>query len=211
MTIVLITSFVLSYIIGSIPTAVWIGKKFYNIDVREHGSKNAGATNTFRILGKKAGLTVFIIDVAKGIAAVSTISLFYNQLIEYDNHTLLKIICGAFAIIGHIFPLFAGFNGGKGVATMLGTGIGIHPFAALICFILFIIILLLTKYVSLGSISAGIAFALLSWFVFKDELTMNIFATTAACLLLFTHKKNIIRLVKGVENKTFLIKPNNKN
>ena len=135
----------IAYILGSIPSAVWIGKKYYGVDVREQGSKNAGATNTFRVLGKKAGIIVLLMDVIKGVLAVST-PYFVNQFLNvnwtYEYLIHIQLIAALSAIIGHVFPLFANFKGGKGVATSLGVIVALHPPTALVCFILFFIVFL---------------------------------------------------------------------
>jgi glycerol-3-phosphate acyltransferase PlsY len=136
----------ISYVIGSIPSAVWIGKTFHGIDVREHGSGNAGATNTFRVLGKKAGTIVLCIDIVKGFLAVLPAHLIVEDIsINFINYQLLL---GTAAVLGHVFPLFAKFKGGKGVATLLGLMFGIHPLGSLLCLIIFLVILITSKYVS---------------------------------------------------------------
>lgn len=197
----LVGFFVLSYLLGSIPTSVWIGRTFYKIDIREHGSGNAGTTNTFRILGQKAGIIVFIVDVVKGVIPVLLPLLFKENLPEWGDIMLYRILCGVLSVVGHIFPAFAGFRGGKGVATSLGVAAGLHPIAALICFANFVIVLALSKYVSLGSVISGVLFALLTWFAFETELSFRIFAIVAAVLLVLTHKQNIKRLLKKMKEK----------
>jgi len=150
---------VIAYLLGSFPTAVWIGKIFYNTDVRDHGSGNAGATNTFRVLGKTAGIPVLLLDAFKGWLAVM-LPLWYlsapDSPVLFEN---FRVLCGAAAVFGHIFPVFAGFRGGKGIATLLGVSIGMQPVAALFCIGLFLLVLLLTHYVSLGSILASMFYA----------------------------------------------------
>src|SRR5690554_2733815 len=116
-----------AYLLGSIPTAVWVGRFYFNLEIREHGSKNAGATNTFRVLGKKAGSLVLAVDVFKGVFAVLTPFLFNTMAWDNDHLIHLKITAGIYVVLGHIFPVFAGFNGGKGVATSLGVIFGLHP------------------------------------------------------------------------------------
>ena len=199
---------VLSYLLGSIPTSVWVGKSFYKIDIREHGSGNAGTTNTFRILGQKAGIIVFIVDVIKGVIPVLLPLLFEKQLPEWGDLMLYRIICGVFAVVGHIYPVFAGFRGGKGVATSLGLGVGLAPLIASICFVNFLIVLIISKYVSLSSVSSGILFALLVWLVFDNEISFRIFALAAALMLIITHVKNLKRLIDGSERKTYLLRKN---
>lgn len=190
----------LAYLLGSIPTAVWIGKSIYGIDVREHGSKNAGATNTFRVLGKKAGIIVLLIDVIKGVLAV-VLPLFF--LSNYQEHqTLVQLSTGVLVILGHIFPLFAQFRGGKGVATSLGIVIGIYPFAALISFGIFLLVFLSSRYVSLGAIVASFFFPIIVVFVLKsDSIYLNTFSIVLGATVIITHRKNIKRLLNGTENK----------
>lgn len=198
---------VIAYLLGSIPTAVWIGRKRYNIDVREKGSKNAGATNTFRVLGKKAGTVVLIIDILKGTVAVLVPFIFTSYAWADDHLIHLKILCGILAVIGHIFPIYANFNGGKGVATSLGVILGIHPYAALICIILFLILFMASNYVSLGAIVASISFPLSIHFIFKNEnLVLTIFSIVLASVVVILHHNNIKRLLNGTENKMSLFK-----
>jgi acyl phosphate:glycerol-3-phosphate acyltransferase len=193
-----------AYLLGSIPTAVWIGKAFHGIDVREHGSGNAGTTNTIRVLGWKTGIPVLVIDMAKGwLAAMLPVFLKIAppgspQLIN------LQILTGLIAIAGHIFPLYAGFRGGKGVATVAGAMLAIHPFLTLTCFGIFLIVLLLTGIVSVSSMSMGIAFPVLLFTLFNTpSLIFKIFSIFVATALLFTHRENIKRLLKGEEKKLF--------
>lgn len=196
----------IGYVLGSIPSAVWIGKSLYGVDVREHGSKNAGATNTFRILGKKAGILVLLIDIIKGVLAVLCPLLITSHL-DDRNLILLQLLVGAAVFLGHVFPLFAGFRGGKGVATSLGIVIGIHPPAAGLCLVVFLVVFLLSKYVSLGAITASFLFPIAIIFIFKsDSLYLNAFSIIIGLTVILTHKKNISRLVHGEENKMNLFK-----
>lgn len=193
-----------AYLLGSIPTAVWWGKGFYHIDVREFGSGNAGATNTFRVLGKKAGIPVLIIDILKGIAAVSLVrfSPFEADTNSYIN---FQLGLGVAALLGHIFPVFAGFRGGKGVATLLGVVICLHPLACAASLGVFLIVLLASKYVSLSSMSAGLIFPFFLNVVFHNtNPTLMIFSFVVAILLVITHKKNIVRLMKRQESRVNL-------
>ena len=194
----------IAYLLGSIPTSVWIGKTFYNIDVREFGSGNAGATNTFRVLGKKAGVPVLIIDILKGTLAValSYLSAYEIQSSEFVN---LQIGLGIAALIGHIFPVFAGFRGGKGVATILGVVICILPLACSISLSIFLIVLFSTRIVSLSSMLAGISFPIiLNFVVGNSNPVLTIFSLVVATLLIVTHRKNITRLLKNQETKVSL-------
>lgn len=195
-----------AYLLGSIPTSVWIGKMFYGIDVREFGSGNAGATNTFRVLGKRAGIPVLIVDILKGLAATMLVYLssFSGTTNEFIN---FQIALGVAALIGHIFPVLAGFRGGKGVATLLGVVIAVQPVAASLALVVFLIVLLATKYVSLSSMSAGLSFPIIGLTVMHYEnITMIAFSIVVAVMLIITHKKNISRLLKKQESKVKLFK-----
>jgi glycerol-3-phosphate acyltransferase PlsY len=199
---------ILAYLIGSIPTAVWVGKYFHSIDIREYGSKNAGATNTFRVLGKKSGWLVLIVDVSKGVVASTLPFWFENYFVGYKDELLIMQLTASFsAVCGHVFPIFAGFRGGKGVATSLGIVIGINPLAAIICLLLFLVVFVLSKYVSLGAITAATAFPFVSYFVLKqDARIMIIFTIVLSFLVILAHRRNISRLLKGEENKMNLLK-----
>lgn len=195
-----------AYLLGSVPAAVWIGRRFYGVDVREHGSRNAGATNTLRVLGPKAALPVFIIDFAKGFVAVMLAGLagFANGSPEMYN---LKFALVAAAVLGHIFPVFARFRGGKGVATLAGAVLAVYPPAVLLCMATFIIVLAVSRYVSLSSMTAGVMLPVYTAFVFHQTYPpLIIFCCAVSVLLLVTHRKNIVRLVRGQENKTYLRK-----
>lgn len=194
------------YILGSIPTAVWIGKYFYKIDVREYGSGNAGATNTFRVLGKRAGIPVLLIDVIKGFAAVC-LAYFSPYLPNSNQFINLELVIGIASLVGHIFPLFASFRGGKGIATLLGIVLGIHPWGALICMGIFIVVLLISSYVSLSSMISAICFPIIVIFIFKTTVpSLIIFSILIAIMVLITHQKNIERLIRREESKAKLIK-----
>lgn len=199
-----LTTSLLAYLLGSIPTAVWVGKYFHGVDVREHGSGNAGATNTIRVLGWKTGIPVLIVDLAKGWLA-AMLPLFL-KLAPHDSALLtnLQIMTGLIAIAGHIFPVFAEFRGGKGVATVFGVLLAIHPGVTLICFGVFLVILILTGIVSVSSMSAGIAFPVFLLTIFDTpSLIFKIFSVVVALALLITHRNNIKRLIKGEEKKLF--------
>lgn len=202
MVIKIVLFCLVSYLIGSFSSAVWIGKWFFGIDVREHGSKNAGATNTFRVLGYKAGIPVFILDVLKSFISVNFI-IFIPEIITYSEiYYGIKILFGICAVTGHIFPIYTRFKGGKGVASMLGLVIALQPTAAGITFAVFIFVFLITRIVSLSSISAAIAFPIIIYLLEKnDSLTLTIFSLIATVIIIFTHKSNIKRLIAGEENK----------
>ena len=197
-----VLALILSYLAGSIPSAVWAGKLFHGIDIREHGSGNAGATNTIRVLGWKTGVPVLIFDLAKGWLAAS-LPVFLNAAPEGSQQmTVLKIACGVAAIIGHVFPVFAGFRGGKGVATTFGVLLALDPFLTLSCAGIFLVVLLLSNYVSLSSMIAGVMFPVLLMTVFPTpSLLLKVFAVAVAIALVVTHRKNIGRLVRGEEKK----------
>lgn len=191
-----------AYLIGSIPTSVWVGKVFFKLDVRDHGSGNAGATNTIRVLGWKAGLPVFVFDVFKGWVAVMLAVFFVSSFFSSDQLVYLKIALAGAVVLGHVFPLFAGFRGGKGVATLLGVGIALYPLAVWIVLGVFIVVLLATGYVSLGSITGSIVFPFLEIFLFKQENIWLIgLSILVAIFIPFIHRKNIKRLFKGEESK----------
>lgn len=193
---------ILSYLLGSLPSAVWIGKIFHHIDVREHGSGNAGTTNTIRVLGWKTGIPVLLIDVLKGYIAAMLPAFF---LLASPGSALLvnlKILAGIIAVTGHIFPVFAGFRGGKGVATVFGVGLALQPVLTLSCFGIFLVVLLLSGYVSLSSMSGGVAFPVLLFLFFDTpSVIFKIFSVCVAVALLVTHRKNISRLLRGEESR----------
>ena len=196
----------LAYLIGSIPTSVWIGKSFFGIDVREHGSKNAGATNAMRILGWKAGLAVLVVDVLKGWMAVNLIHITNFYIPQTGDFIEFQLLLGIAAILGHIFPVYVGFRGGKGVATLFGLVLAINPEPTLICIGVFIITLVVTKYVSLSSMIAGFTFPAMVIFVFKTTTpSLVLFSLIIALLLLFTHQKNIERLLRKEEKKALFL------
>jgi len=200
----------LAYLLGSVPTAVWVGKSFYGIDVREFGSGNAGATNTFRVLGKKAGIPVLIFDIVKGSLAVA---LAYFSNFEPDGNEFInfQLGLGVAVLIGHIFPVFAGFRGGKGVATLLGIVVCILPVACSISLLVFLFVLFATRYVSLSSMSAGLVFPFVLHFILHNtNEVLTIFSVTVAVLLIITHRKNIKRLLKNQESKVNLFQIQNK-
>lgn len=195
---------VFAYLVGSIPSAVWLGKRFYKIDVREFGSGNAGATNTFRVLGKKAGIVVLVCDILKGILSV-LLAFLSSYNVNSNQFVNLQLALGIAAVVGHVFPVFAGFRGGKGVATILGIVICLTPITSALGLIVFLTVLILTRYVSLSSIMAGISYPILLKFILKnDNQTLFIFSIFVAILLVITHKKNISRLLKKQESRVNL-------
>jgi acyl phosphate:glycerol-3-phosphate acyltransferase len=203
---------ILAYLLGSIPTSVWIGKIFFGIDIREYGSGNAGATNTFRILGVKAGIPVLIFDIFKGWAPVRFLYLTNFYFPDTSDFVNFQLMLGIAAVLGHIFPIYEGFKGGKGVATLMGVILAIHPESALICAGVFIISLLITHYVSLSSMITGMVYPILIIIVFNNTIiSLSIFSLVIAILLLFTHQKNIERLLKKEEAKAKIFKRKSRN
>ena len=205
-----ISALILAYLYGSIPTAVWIGQAFYGIDVREYGSGNAGATNTFRVLGKKAGIAVMVLDILKGYTATNLAYLIGLSVtgpqdsVQFVNY---QLALGVTAVMGHLFPIFAGFRGGKGIATLFGMILAVHTGAALICVLTFVVVLLISKYVSLSSILSGFSFPLSVIFLFQSPIRSVVLYGMCICvLILITHQKNIERLLKGKESKVDLFK-----
>ncbi|MBR4849571.1 MAG: glycerol-3-phosphate 1-O-acyltransferase PlsY [Alistipes sp.] len=207
------TLFVIAYLLGSIPSAVWIGTKYYGVDVREHGSKNAGTTNVLRVLGSRAAIPVFAIDFLKGFVAVSIF-----QLLKYDDNIPsqawiinMKILAVFVVTLGHIFPIFAKFKGGKGVATILGAVTGIQPNIALLCLTVWVAVLMLWHYVSLASIVAGCSFpvfvSIFSGSIYArhgldhTSISFLVFSFVVAIALVWTHRKNVGRLLDGTESK----------
>jgi len=202
---------IVAYLLGSIPTSVWVSKSMFDIDIREYGSGNAGATNTFRVLGPKWGSFVMLVDVTKGVLATSLYILMPYYLTNELARTNFMIVLGLVAVVGHIFPVFANFKGGKGVATLLGMSLAIQPIVALLCLVVFLITLISTRFVSLSSMLAGIAFMVLILFIFKEKETMyRLFAVIVAVMVVITHQKNITRLIKGTENKVPIFKNRDK-
>ncbi|HRP33329.1 MAG TPA: glycerol-3-phosphate 1-O-acyltransferase PlsY [Agriterribacter sp.] len=197
----------LAYLLGSVPTAVWVSKYFFKIDIRDYGSGNAGATNTYRVLGYKWGTLVMIIDMLKGFAAVKLAYLLPFYVHDEFARTNFQIGLGLCAVLGHIYPIWAQFRGGKGVATLFGLVLGISPLTALCCSGVFLLVLFLTRFVSLSSILASLAFPVFILVIFNvDNPAYRIFAVAVALLVMLTHQKNISRLLKGNENKAPILK-----
>ncbi|MDZ7934648.1 MAG: glycerol-3-phosphate 1-O-acyltransferase PlsY [Emticicia sp.] len=195
----MIFSPILAYLLGSIPTAVWYGKIFHGVDVRQHGSGNAGATNSLRTLGKKAGIIVLIVDFLKGFLAVKAANLFSTEI-----NNILPLMMGLAVIAGHIFPIFAQFRGGKGVATAMGVLVCYVSVSALGCVVVFMIIVFATKYVSLASILGALAFPIqLTFNLWNDNADKYAigFAWLIFIILAVMHRQNIKRLLNGTESK----------
>lgn len=195
-----------SYLIGSMTPSIWIGRIFYNVDVRTKGSKNAGTTNTIRVLGPKAGIIVFIIDVLKGCLALYLSNLFVAAFLDDTPLEIFNIISAACVVLGHVFSIYEGFKGGKGVATMLGVLIYLYSEIFWILLLIFIIVFIIWRYISLGSITAAIAFPI-TYYIYsvywaKDmDPILFIFAIVVAIFIVITHRNNIKRLAKGEEKK----------
>lgn len=207
--VLIIACTIAAYLLGSIPTAIWYGEAYFGVDVRKHGSGNAGATNTFRVLGKRAGTIVLLIDAIKGWIATSiALMLYYGHIIDWADCQNLKLLFGFAAVFGHIFPVFSNFKGGKGVATLLGMVMSVHPEAALVCMAIFFLVFISFHYVSLGAIIASLSFPILLLLkAFGPENTLVIvFGFLLFGMIVITHRKNIVKLIKGQENKMFLRK-----
>jgi len=191
----------LAYLLGSIPSSVWLGRVVYGKDIREHGSKNAGATNTFRVFGKQLGLIVLTLDIGKGVLAMVLANHYIPSFpSNHLSHDLMSIMAAISCILGHIFPVFVGFKGGKGVATSLGILLGMNPWPTLVCLGIFILVFLFSKFVSLASMSAALSLPIVCYGVFNQYQLLNLgFNLTIASLVIIAHRKNIIRLLKKEE------------
>ena len=193
---------ILAYLMGSVSSAVWLGKALRGVDVRNLGSGNAGFANVMRNLGPVVGIPVLLIDTLKGFFAVKLAFLIPG--LENGSETLqvLQIMYGMAALVGHLFPVFTGFRGGKGVATGLGIVLAIYPLGALLSLGVFLVAFLASRYVSLGSIMAGVSFPLFVIFFFPgDNVPLMVFSWVVAAVLLLTHQKNIDRILKGEERR----------
>lgn len=198
---------ILAYLIGSIPTALIVSKRFFGVDIRDYGSGNMGATNTFRVLGSRYGTLVMAVDILKGMVAVGLYTFIPFYLQNELERTNFMIGLGLAAVAGHIFPVFAGFRGGKGVATLFGMILAVQPVIAISCTGVFLLVLYLTRYVSLSSILAAIALPIcVLWIWNEHEILYRIFALLVAVLVLFTHQKNIGRILRGVESRIPILK-----
>lgn len=201
----LLAIFLAGYLLGSLPTSIIAGKLVQGIDIREHGSGNAGATNAFRVLGWKVGLVVMLIDIAKGAVATLFISrISFGEMGIAPVY--LQLLAGLAAVFGHIWTVFAGFRGGKGVGTAAGMLFALYPVAALICVAIFFAIALSTRYVSLASISAAVSLPfilIIMMRVFHKPVAapLLVFSVFVAILIAFTHRSNIKRLLSGTENR----------
>jgi glycerol-3-phosphate acyltransferase PlsY len=193
---------IIAYLLGSIPSAVWIGQMFYGIDVRKHGSGNAGATNVIRVLGYKAGIPVLLFDVFKGWLAVQIGWWINVPGMAPDTMVYVRIAMAFAAVLGHVFPVFAGFRGGKGVGTIAGAAIALYPLAIPVVLGVFILVLATSRYVSLSSVTAAVLFPFVVIFLLnQNHPGLVILSVVVAFFIPFTHRGNIGRLLKGTEKK----------
>jgi acyl phosphate:glycerol-3-phosphate acyltransferase len=207
--LVLISGAIIAYLLGSVPSAVWIGKWFYGVDVREQGSGNAGATNTIRVLGLKAGLPVLLIDAFKAWLAVAIAGWLASEVLIAGDLVLYRIAVGALAVLGHVFPVFAGFRGGKGVASLVGVVIALFPEAFFLVLIWFAIVFAVSRYVSLASVTSALIFPLIVLFVVNEQSApLIVLSILVAVFIPVTHRRNIGRLIHGTENKLEFKKKN---
>ncbi|MGM0507257.1 MAG: glycerol-3-phosphate 1-O-acyltransferase PlsY [Bacteroidota bacterium] len=209
----LITVLLLSYLIGSIPSSLWMGKIWSNLDIRDHGSGNAGATNTFRVLGWKPGVVVLLIDFGKGLLTTTVISQFAWQIasgpvspVGWEVDSFLRIGCGLMAVIGHMYPIYASFDGGKGAATAAGMLYGIEPISISITLVVFVSVILIWRYVSLGTILATLVYPFSQWVLVAFwqvpiDPSVRIFSGVLAAWIILKHWANIGRLWRGEESR----------
>jgi glycerol-3-phosphate acyltransferase PlsY len=191
-------AFLLAYLLGSIPSAVWLGMWLHGIDVREHGSKNAGATNSFRVLGKRTGIMVLVLDVSKGVLSMMVCMLLLKQ----TESMIYQMVSAGICVLGHVIPVFAGFRGGKGVATSLGVFLGLNPLTALTCILVFLLVFMATRYVSLSSITAAFLLPFISFFIYHQEaIEVIYFNIILSLIVILAHHKNIKRLIAGEEQR----------
>ena len=197
----------LAYLVGSVPTAVIVSKGFFGIDIREHGSGNAGATNTFRVLGKKYGIIVMGIDIIKGFTAANFAFFIGDYFYGEERFVNLQLLFGLLAVIGHVFPIYVNFKGGKGVATLFGMILAVNLPAAAVCVIFFLLILFTTRFVSLSSMMAAVMLPISILFIFHNhEKWLIVFGICIALMVILTHRKNIVRLFGGNESKANILK-----
>lgn len=202
---------IFAYLLGSIPTALIVSKRFFGIDIRDYGSGNMGATNTFRVLGPKYGTIVMIVDILKGMAAVGLFSFIPYYVRDEYARTNLMLGLGMAVVLGHVFPIFANFKGGKGVATLFGMILAIQPIIAICCVGVFILVLFLTRYVSLSSILGAVMLPICVLWIWNDDAVFyRVFAIVVAVLVVLTHQKNIGRIIRGVESRIPILKHRDK-
>jgi glycerol-3-phosphate acyltransferase PlsY len=198
----IVIALVLAYLLGSIPTAVIVGKVFFNLDIRTVGSGNAGATNTIRTFGMKAGIPVLLFDVFKAILAVNLSRWLNNPDFTANQEVIYKRLLGTVAVIGHVFPVFASFKGGKGVASLVGVIIALYPYSFVVILVCFTLIMIFTRIVSLSSIICSIVFPFIVIFIFNEtSLPLILLSIGIAIFIPYTHRENIKRLIAGTEKK----------
>lgn len=207
----------LSYLVGSIPGSIWVGKLIHGVDVREHGSGNPGATNVFRVLGWKSGVLCSLIDIGKGLLAAGVIATIRLDALPvgieaWQTDTVVRLLAGIAAIAGHMFPVWARFHGGKGVNTSAGVLLALTPISMLITLLAFFIVLLSSRYVSLASLSAAVAFpstVAIRKYVFGIELDPSLLflSLVMATGIFVAHRPNIKRLLNGTENRVRSFRP----
>ena len=194
--------FILAYMLGSIPFSIWIGLIFFKKDIRAEGSGNAGTTNTFRVLGWKAGIPVFLLDASKGWLAIHLVHFLPDGYIKQEYFYYLASAQALAVVLGHVVPLFAGFKGGKGVATLLGVGVALYPFSGPMAFAVWIVVFLLSGYVSMASIIACLSFPFLSYYLFHNtEEPLVLLSFAVAVFIPLIHARNIRRLLSGTESR----------
>lgn len=198
---------IIAYFIGSIPTALIVSRSFFGVDIRDYGSGNMGATNTFRVLGSQYGTIVMIIDIIKGVAAVCLFYFLPSYLHDEWARTNLMVGLGLSSVMGHVFPIYAHFRGGKGVATLFGMMLAIQPVIAASCVGVFLLVLFFTRYVSLSSILAGLFLPICVLWIWNDDVTIyRIFAVLVAAMIILTHQKNIVKILRGNESRIPILK-----
>ena len=205
-------AFIVAYFIGAIPSSVWFGKIFYQKDIRNFGSGNAGATNTFRVLGSRAGIIVLALDILKGVIAVMISNFFQRENFSSSQFLYFQIGLGLAAGLGHIFPVYLKFKGGKGVATFFGVILYLFPLVALVCVISFFIVFFISHLVSLSSMTASVAFTISIFFLYlknTQDIPLIIFASLIPVIIFYTHRKNISRILSGTETKMYFSKKEN--
>jgi glycerol-3-phosphate acyltransferase PlsY len=191
-----------AYLLGSIPFGFLVAKA-KGIDIRNVGSGNIGATNAMRVLGKPAGIFVLVLDLLKGFAAAMWLPILFQQLFtapQVDLETL-KIVAGIFAVLGHNYPCWLKFKGGKGIATTAGVYLALAPWALLVALVIFILAILLTRYISVGSVTAAIALPITVWIMTPNNIFLGVVTTALGALAIYKHKGNLQRLLAGTENR----------
>ena len=202
----LVILLLISYITGSFPTSIVMTRVIKNIDIREHGSGNAGATNVFRVLGWKYAILVLAFDIFKGWLPTAVYATIIFQQLPVPDQGLVQILCGFAAVIGHIFPIFSGFKGGKGVGSLIGVLLALYPLVFPLCLLIGVVVITTTGYVSLGSISAAIALPIIILILprlglISPNLSLIVFSLLVPWLIIFTHRTNINRIRNGTENR----------